>query len=170
MLALLALLILAPSARAEDTYTVHHCRTPWGGAADTTAFSDNNPKARLGRNCPATGVSAGPPTASFAPLEGFSVRYGVPPSTRLVGYDLYRTVAVSPGWNYTLYRDAADGVDANVVERCWWNACAGLGDGTASPASRVSERAIDLGGLDLYVDCNPGPCRAGTHALSLIHI
>ena len=100
MLALLALLVLAPSARAEDTYTVHYCRAPGGGLADTTAFSDINPKARLGRNCPGQGVSAGPPIAEFSQLEGFSVRYAVPAATRLVGYDLYRTVTVSAGWNY----------------------------------------------------------------------
>ena len=86
-----------------------------------------------------------------------------------MGYDLYRTVAVSPGWNYTLYRDSADGLDANIVERCWWNVCSGLGDGTASPASRVSERGIDRGGLDLYTDCNPGPCGAGTQARVTVH-
>ena len=169
MLALLALLVLAPSARAEDTYTVHYCRAPGGGLADTTAFSDINPKARLGRNCPAEGVSAGPPIADFSQLEGFSVRYAVPASTRLVGFDLYRTVTVSAGWNYSLYPDTADGVDANIIERCWWGACSGLGDGTVSPASRVSQRGIDRGGLDLYIDCNPGPCAAGSQARVTVH-
>lgn len=169
MLALLALLVVVPSARAEDTYTVHYCRTPAGSAADTTAFTDINAKARVGADCPAHGVSAGPPTADFGDLEGFGIRYRVPPATRLVGYDLYRTVRVTPNWNYTLYRDSADGVEANIVERCWSATCSGLGDGSASPASRVAERGIDRGGLELYIDCKPGPCSAGSEARVTLH-
>jgi hypothetical protein len=169
--ALLVLLGVPGAAAAQDTYTVHHCRSPAGTGATTEGLSAISAYAVLGDACPAGGVVSGPPTATFTTLQGFGIRYRVPADTRLAGYVLYRTVSVPPQWNWTLFRDADSTAESDVAERCWnmAGACAGRGDGTVSTASRIAGTAPDSGGLLLYVDCNPGDCPAGGGARVVLH-
>ena len=49
------------------------------------------------------------------------------------------------------------------METCWTvgGACAALGDGRVSSASRTRGTLAETGGLQLYVDCNPGPVPGG---------
>ena len=95
----------------------------------------------------------------------------MPADTRLARYTLYRTVGLSPGWNYSLFRDADALTEENRVEICWTMAaqCAARGDGRVSTASRVAGTAPDTGGLTLWVDCNPGPCGAGSGSRVTLH-
>jgi hypothetical protein len=171
LLAGLLLLMLPRTAAAQDSYTVHYCQSPVGGAATTEGLSAISGFAGLAYACPGAGVASGPPTADFALLQGFGIRYRVPADTRLASYVLYRTVSVPAPWNYTLFRDADASNVELVVERCWsmGAACSGRGDGKVSPASRVAGGAADSGGLQLYVDCNPGPCAAGGGVRVVLH-
>ncbi len=61
----------------------------------------------------------------------------------------------------TFFRDQIQESDA--VERCWsFGGCTALGDGKVSSASRVAEAGLDAGAIHGWIDCNPGPCPAGS--------
>ena len=169
LLTVLVALALPGAARAQDSYTVHYCQTPAGAPGSLEGFSAISGAAGLGPACPRPGLAAGPPVSEFAQLQGFGIRYRVPPDTRLAAYDLYRSVALSPQWNYTLLGDA-DAVEPRM-ETCWTvgGACAALGDGRVSSASRRRGTLPETGGLQLYVDCNPGPCAAGSGSRVTLH-
>src|SRR3954471_23776433 len=159
---LLALLACAAAA-ADDTYTVHYCQGPSGQAASDEGFTPVSGKALLASVCPAIGVASGPPALSFVQGEGLGIYYRVPPSTRLVGYTLYRSVSLNNYFNWSLIEGTAENVGtAQRREICWTMAsigtCSSLGDGRVSAASRVGGSGIDTAGLALWVDCNPGPC------------
>jgi hypothetical protein len=168
-----ALLVLALPAtvQAQDTYTVHHCQAPGGGPGSVDGLSAISGAAGLGFACPASGVGSGPPIGNFAHFGAWGIRYRVPPDTALASFTLYRTVAVQPPWNYTLFRDDSTAPE-NLVETCWTvggGPCRGVGDGRVSNASRVARTTPDTGGLLLYVDCNPGPCGPGGSSRVTLH-
>jgi hypothetical protein len=171
LLAGLLALLVPGAAAAQDTYTVHYCQAPGGGAATTEGLSAISGAAATVTACPQQGVASGPPTANFTLLQGFGIRYRVPADTRLARYVLHRTVTVPAPWNYTLFRDSDSSGEALIVERCWsmGGACAGLGDGRVSAASRIAGTAHDSGGLQLYMDCNPGDCAAGGSVRMVLH-
>ena len=147
-LVLLLALALPTAARAQDTYTVHHCQTPDGGLGSVEGLSPVSGAAGLGRHV--SGERRWRPArrcASSRTLEGFGIRYRVPADTRLARYTLYRTVGLSPGWNYSLFRDADALTEENRVEICWTMAaqCAARGDGRVSTASRVARHGAGHG-------------------------
>jgi hypothetical protein len=168
---LLLLLLLPRVATAQDTYTVHYCQSPAGAVATTEGLAAISGYAGLSYACPGQGVASGPPISDFGQLQGFGIRYRVPPDTRLSSYALYRSATVPAPWNYTLFRDADATNEELVVERCWsmGAACGSRGDGKVSPASRIAGSAADSSGLLLYVDCNPGPCAAGGSVRVVLH-
>jgi hypothetical protein len=172
LLGALLALALPATARAQDTYTVHYCQAPGGGVGSVDGFSAISGAAGLGFACPAAGVSSGPPTSQFGTLEAFGIRYRVPADTRLASFVLWRTVAVPPPWNYTLFADSDAPTVENSVETCWTvggGPCRGVGDGRISNASRIARTTPDTGGLLLWVDCNPGPCPAGGSTRATVH-
>jgi hypothetical protein len=172
LLGALLALALPATARAQDAYTVHYCQAPGGGVGSVDGFSAISGAAGLGFACPAGGVSSGPPTSQFGTLEAFGIRYRVPGDTRLASFVLWRTVAVPPPWNYTLFADSDAPTVENSVETCWTvggGPCRGVGDGRISNASRIARTTPDTGGLLLWVDCNPGPCTAGGSTRATVH-
>jgi hypothetical protein len=172
LVALLALALPA-SARAQDTYTVHYCQAPGGGLGSVDGLTAISGAAGLGFDCPAAaGAHSGPPTSAFGHLEAFGIRYRVPADTRLASFVLYRTIAVPPPWNYTLFRDSDTTSVDNSVETCWTvggGPCRGVGDGRVSNASGIARTTPDTGGLLLWIDCNPGPCAAGGSTRATLH-
>jgi hypothetical protein len=166
----LGLLVAPAAARAQDTYTVHYCQDPADRAGSTEGLSAVSGAAGLNQACPAPGLSSGPPTSAFALLQGFGIRYQVPPDTQLASFVLYRTVVLSPQWNWTLFRDADALTEANALDHCWTLAgCSGRGDGRVSAASRVAANAQDSTGIRLHIDCNPGNCPAGSATRVTLH-
>jgi hypothetical protein len=161
---LLAVLWCAP-ARADTTYTVYYCQGPSGQPASAEGFTPISGKALIAAGCPADGIASGPPALTFTQGEAMGLYYVAPPSTRLVGYTLYRTVGLNNYFNWSLIEGVASNVGtATRRELCWTmaavNRCSALGDGRVSPASRVGASGIDTAGLSLWIDCNPGepPC------------
>ena len=80
-----------------------------------------------------------------------------------MGYRLWRSVGLTAGWNYTLYRRAPEGRLDETVERCWTVAggCAGVGNDNVAGPPHINEAGIDIPALVLHVDCNPGPTCSG---------
>ena len=163
LVALIAvLLIVAAPARADDTYTVDSCLTAAGTAATVDGWSFNRASIQQ-LACPRPGITASEPRVSSGPLEGFNLTFTAPSPAQIVGYRLWRRVALQPNWNYTLYHSAPSGRDEDIVERCWTmgNSCSGLGDEDFSSAPDVTERGLAIPALVLHVDCNPASCAGG---------
>ncbi len=159
---ILLALALPGGAHAQDTYTVHVCRTPSGGAASTLGLSAVSSASALSTACPASGVGSGQPAGDVPTFTNFGIRYRVPGDTQLTRFTAYRSVALASQWNYTLFRDADALTTENYVETCWtMSGCSTVGDGSVSAASRVSAAVPETGGVVLYADCNPGPCGTG---------
>ena len=122
------------------------------------------------RDTCATGgaLTAGPapPTcrAGASDLELHGAR-----ATRIAGYALYRTDAAATcsgwAWNWSLFRDRlASGRMGHTSSAAGLGGCTGLGDGTVSAASRVSEPGSTSAGSCAYADCNPAGLSGGERA------
>src|SRR5689334_23174878 len=110
--ALAALLAAAP-ARADDIYTVATCSAngPGSGWSVNNAGSSANA-------CPRPGITASAPNTVTGPLGAFQLIFTPPPSTRVAGYRLWRTVRVQLPWNYSLFNSPAVR-EQDRGEICW---------------------------------------------------
>ena len=155
----------AASARADDVYSISTCRAPDGKPAPTAGWmSGGDAPITKVDNCAKGGaLTAGPSTAE-AGRSKVTWTFTAPAATRIAGYSLYRTVRPVTGsgwsWNWSLFRNIDDETAGSYIERCWgFSGCTGLGDGSVSDASRVSEGGVDLGAIVAFGDCNPTPAR-----------
>lgn len=169
LLAGVLLAVGAAPALADDVYVAHTCRGPGGEPAAPDGWAYQGGVAARRADCLTGGeIGAGPALAPFARLDFLMWRFVAPPDTRIVGWTMYRTIHVSraadnTGWNWSVRRDENIDDPAHIVERCYqFNGCFDLGDGRISDASRVGESGQDFGSLLAVIDCNPGPCAAGT--------
>src|SRR5688572_14959439 len=161
LLCLFLLLVAAPAARADDTYTVDSCATAGGAAATTAGWTASN-SGNVALRCPRPGISASEPPGSTPQLGGFNLTFTAPAPARIAGYRLWRSAELAAGWNYTLYRRAPSGREEEIVERCWtMSGCAAIGNDNLAGPPHVREAGIDIPALVLHVDCNPGPCSGG---------
>ena len=157
------------AAPAEaGTYDVHACRTPAGAAAPADGWSASTAGVYMYAS---TGCPAGSMSAASDPAVGhvrgslLSFTFTAPASTRVVGWDVRRTVRLSNGadwaWNYTTFVDRlAYGSDLQR-ESCWatGGGCTQLNG--SWPGAEPAQALV------MAIDCTsgqPGDCPAGSRA------
>ena len=159
---------LCSRARPPRLTTRTPCTTARGLRARPRRRRDSRRSAArpcIAAGCPANGIASGPPALTFTTLEAMGLYYRVPPSTRLVGYTLYRTVGLNNYFNWSLIEGDSSNVSTAARRETL------LDDGQHQPVLRPRRRAglrcfgvgasgIDTAGLSLWIDCNPGepPC------------
>jgi hypothetical protein len=156
--ALTALGVAAP-ARADDIYTVATCEATGPGSG----WSVNN-AGSFTNACPRPGLTASAPNTDTGPLGAFQLIFTPPPSTRVAGYRLWRTVRVQLPWNYSLFNSPSVR-EQDRVEICWAMGsppCGALGDGHTGNPPDITRAGLDSTGIILHVDCNDGQA-AGHH-------
>ena len=152
-----AALILAPPAWGQGVYTVDSCVMASGAAASSDGWSFSR-SGSPSRSCPSPGITANEPRVVTGQLGGFSAAFTVPAPLRIIGYRLWRSVAVAPNWNYTLLEQSS-GWPGATIETCWsFNQCSALTGRQTNAAPDITRVGVNLASVTLWVDCNPGPC------------
>ena len=152
-----AALILATPSWGQGVYTVDSCVTASGAAASSDGWSFSR-SGSPSRSCPSPGITANEPRVVTGQLGGFSAAFTVPAPLRIIGYRLWRSVAVAPNWNYTLLEQSS-GWPGATIEICWsFNQCSALTGRQTNAAPDITRVGVDLASVTLWVDCNPGPC------------
>src|SRR3954468_19901519 len=124
VLVAVAALMTTASARADDVYTTSTCRGPGGKPAPTAGWVPSGDAPMTKRDSCSTGgaLTIGPSTAD-SPRSSAIWSFTAPAATRIAGYSIYRTVRTATGsgwsWNWSLFREAADGLQEHYVETCW---------------------------------------------------
>ena len=162
----------APAAEAR-TYTVWSCRGPDWQPVGTRGWHNSALNAAAGEVQFLDACDYGGPLAvALAPNATFSsavtgrTTFATPDGTRIVGYRLWRTVAVAPPRLLGFYDFVAGVVETSggastVVSGCSTrDSCQSAGDPAHpdSTANLVSEQRAPLDGVGLEVACDQSQC------------